>query len=195
MTKVIWRNGFLVRKEKLHLHRPKCQKKKREKKRRSRGTASIYSYYSLFFSAETEVWRRPSAGETLFYINASVTPNWKWIGHIPRGCHLRGRGTLIHMSHSSWRTKSRSRAKVSHDSQILPSVVWTFQDRSRVVLFCHATRTASRTKSPSSLPAAACSFLTVGDWNATHGDDRPKFAWHFHNTFGSNWDLRWERKI
>lgn len=49
-----------------------------------------------------------SSGKMLFYINASVTPNWKWIGHIPFGCHLRGWRTLIHMSHSCWRTKSWS---------------------------------------------------------------------------------------
>lgn len=46
-----------------------------------------------------------SSGKMLFYINASVTPNCKWIGHIPFGGTLRGWITPNHMSHSGYRTK------------------------------------------------------------------------------------------
>lgn len=59
----------------------------------------IYPHYS-HFQQKVTYDEGLSSGKVLFYINASVTPNCKWIGHIPFGSHLGGGRALNHMSHS-----------------------------------------------------------------------------------------------
>lgn len=57
------------------------------RKERKRAPRLLHIHTSL------QEWRYDeglSSGKTLVYINASVTPNCQWIGHIPFGRHLRG---------------------------------------------------------------------------------------------------------
>lgn len=92
------------------------------KKEQGQGSTSILITHPLFLQ-KLRYDEGLSSGKMLFYINASVTPNCKWIGHIPFGSHLRGRRTLIHMSHSDCETNSLSWARYH---MLLKSYPWWF---------------------------------------------------------------------